>query len=285
MSFSPRQEWDSDTVWLCAQYSRSATFPLSNVDNHTGDWLSLFLHLTSLYTSNHQRKHIRVNEASWLSLHSQKIKSYANGWGAGEETAMWDDGKTGHITQHYRSNEAVKYSRRRKIQVHATLGENLLAAWDLFRIYSVALEWTSWDVYFASPFSQISKWRDFINQMASIQLAFLMPSGLVKWRKAVWIYFDRHKCCFERKVSLRFGDKISSHSSWQVLEMWGLIEELQKHSWNILGAGRGSCIIYWITCHSLAVWLVNILFPQSNIFNLQICSLGFRSKLVWRQLR
>lgn len=43
---------------------------------------------------------------------------------------MWDDGKTGHITQHYRSNEAMIYSRRRTIQVHATLGENLLAAWD-----------------------------------------------------------------------------------------------------------------------------------------------------------
>lgn len=43
---------------------------------------------------------------------------------------MWDDEKTDHIAQHYRSNEAVIYSRRWKIHVHATLGENLLAVWD-----------------------------------------------------------------------------------------------------------------------------------------------------------
>lgn len=161
MSFFPRQEWDSDTVWLCAQCSRSATFPLSIVDNCTGDWLSLSLSLSPfhfLYTSNHQRKHIRVNEASQLSLHSQKIKSYANGWGAWEETAVWDDGKADHIIQHYRSNEAVIF-REEENSCPRHRGENLLAAWD----HQEFIQWISWDVYFASPFSQISRWRDFIS--------------------------------------------------------------------------------------------------------------------------
>lgn len=114
-----------------------------------------------LYTSNHQRKHIRANEASQLSMHSQKIKSYANGWRAWEETAVWDDGKADHIIQHYRSNEAVIFKEEEN-SCPRHRGENLLAVWDHQEFIQVP-KWISWDVYFASPFTQISRWRDFIS--------------------------------------------------------------------------------------------------------------------------
>lgn len=129
MSFFPRQEWDSDTVWLLPQ-CHLPTQQCRQVHWGLTLCLSLFVAISlPLYleppVETHQKQwNIPIVPAL---TKDKKVMPMAEGLERRQQCGMIR--KADHIIQHYRSNEAVIFKEEEN-SCPRRRGENLLAAWD-----------------------------------------------------------------------------------------------------------------------------------------------------------